>query len=59
LAEFGPDFLDAEAMKSTSIYWGGGRGQSCFYWEKNSTLDSARKDLNRWFKVGMVKCQIW
>jgi hypothetical protein len=39
LAEFGPDFLLPQAIKSTSIQ-GGGRGQSCLQWRKISALDS-------------------
>jgi hypothetical protein len=51
LADFRIDFLDAQAMKSTSIYrGGGGRGQSCLYWGKIATLDSAGNDLNCWLK---------
>ena len=40
------------------LFIGNGRGQSCFHWEKNSVLDSVGKDLNHWFKIGMLHCQI-
>jgi len=33
-------------------------GNLVYIGEKFSTLDSVRKDLNRWFKVGIVHCQI-
>jgi len=40
------------------LFIGGGRGQSCLHWGKISALDSDGKDLNRWFKVGIMSCQI-
>jgi hypothetical protein len=40
------------------LFIGGGSGQSCLHWEKISTLDSIGKHPNRWFKVGILCCQI-
>jgi hypothetical protein len=54
---FGLDFLLPQATKSTSIL-GGGRGKSFLHRGEITALDSVGKDPNRWFKLGMVHCQI-
>ena len=41
------------------LFIGGGRGQSCLYWEKISAIDSVGKDSNCWLKVGILSCQIY
>jgi len=40
------------------LFIDGGKGQSCLHWGKFSAFDSVGKDPNRWFKVGMMHCQI-
>jgi hypothetical protein len=40
------------------LFIGGGSGQSCLQWGEIAALDSVGKDLNRWFKVGILSCQI-
>jgi hypothetical protein len=37
---------------------GGGREKSYLHWGKISALDSVGKDLNRWFKIGILSYQI-
>jgi len=54
---FRPWFLLSQGMESTPIYKGG-RGRFCLYWCQILAIDSNRKDLNRWFKVAIMKCQI-
>ena len=41
---FGLNFLHPQAMK---------------YMGKLATIDSVGKDINRWFKVVIMNCQIW
>jgi len=41
------------------LFIGGGRGQSCLHWRKITALDSVGNDLNNWFKVGILSCQIY
>jgi hypothetical protein len=41
------------------LFIGGGIGFSCLHRGELSALDSAGKNLNRWFKVVILNYQIW
>jgi hypothetical protein len=57
LANFRLDFIHAQTMKSTSIYWRWKRDVLSLK-VQNLSLGSTGNDLNRWFKVGTMNCQI-
>jgi hypothetical protein len=58
LADFKLIFFPTQAMKSTPIYRGWKRVFLSSHGEI-SALDSVGKDLNHWFKVSTMNCQIW
>jgi hypothetical protein len=56
--DFGFKFFHARGMESTPIYKGW-KKDILFLLGQILALDLNRKDLNHWFKVTIMNCQIW